>query len=79
MSVSTGAVRLRDLLGVDVRTYTQGSLDAMVTVAQRHGAYYLVEVEGAPMGMGVARGRVARAQARDPACPWTLRDGDRAE
>jgi GNAT superfamily N-acetyltransferase len=48
-------VRLRDLLGVDVRTYTDGSLDAMVTAALRHGAYYLVEVDGAPVGMGALR------------------------
>jgi GNAT superfamily N-acetyltransferase len=48
-------LRLRDLLGADVRTYTEGSLDAMVSAAQRHGAYYLVEVAGAPVGMGALR------------------------
>jgi len=39
-------IRLRDLLGTDVRTYTEGSLDAMVRAAQRHGSFYLVEVDG---------------------------------
>jgi len=48
-------LRLRDLLGADVRTYTEGSLDAMVTAAQRHGAYYVLEVDGAAVGMGGLR------------------------
>ena len=48
-------LRLRDLLGADVRTYTEASLDAMVSAAQRHGVYYLVEVGGAPVGMGALR------------------------
>jgi GNAT superfamily N-acetyltransferase len=48
-------LRLRDLLGADVRTYTEGSLDAMVTAAQRDGAYYVVEVAGTPAGMGAVR------------------------
>lgn len=48
-------LRLRDLLGADVRTYTEGSLDTMVSAAQRHGAYYVLEVDGAPVGMGGLR------------------------
>jgi GNAT superfamily N-acetyltransferase len=48
-------LRLRDLLGADVRTYTEGSLDTTVTAAQRHGAYYLVEVAGAVVGLGALR------------------------
>lgn len=51
-------LRFRDLIGADVRTYTEGALDAMVTAAQRHGAFYLLEVDGAPAGMGGLR-RVA--------------------
>jgi carbonic anhydrase len=48
-------LRLRDMLGADVRTYTERALDAMVTAAQRHGAFYLVEVDGVPVGMGALR------------------------
>ena len=48
-------LQLRDLLGADVRTYTEGSLDAMVAAAQRHGAFYLLEVDGALVGMGGLR------------------------
>ena len=48
-------LRLRDLLGTDVRTYTERSLDAMVRAAQRHGAFYLVAVDGVPVGMGALR------------------------
>lgn len=48
-------LRLGDLLGVDARTYVEGSLDAMVTEAQLHGACYLLEVDGAAVGMGALR------------------------
>lgn len=48
-------LRLRDLLGADVRTYTEGSLDAMVSAAQRDGVFYLLEVDGALVGMGALR------------------------
>jgi GNAT superfamily N-acetyltransferase len=48
-------IRLRDLIGADVRAYTEGMLDGMVTAAQRHGSYYLIEVDGAPVGMGALR------------------------
>lgn len=51
-------LRLADLLGTDVRTYTEGVLDAMVAAAQRDGAFYLLEVDGALEGMGGLR-RVA--------------------
>jgi GNAT superfamily N-acetyltransferase len=47
--------RLRDLIGADARTYADGSLDAMVTAAQQHGSYYLVEADGSPVGMGGLR------------------------
>lgn len=45
-------LRFRDVAGMDVRTYTEDSLDALVTSAQRQGAFYLVEVDGALVGMG---------------------------
>jgi GNAT superfamily N-acetyltransferase len=48
-------IRLRDLLGTDVRTYTERLLDAMVRAAQRGGSFYLVEVDGAAAGMGGLR------------------------
>lgn len=48
-------LRLRDLLGMDALTYVEGSLDAMVIAAQRHGSYDLVEVDGASVGMGALR------------------------
>jgi GNAT superfamily N-acetyltransferase len=48
-------VRLRDLLGADVRAYTEGTLDGMVTAAQRLGSYDLIEVDGAAVGMGALR------------------------
>ena len=48
-------LQLRDLLGADVRTYTERALDAMVRGAQRHGAFYLLEVDGALVGMGGLR------------------------
>jgi GNAT superfamily N-acetyltransferase len=47
--------RLRDLLGTDVRTYTERSLDALVRASQRGGSFYLVEVDGAAAGMGGLR------------------------
>lgn len=48
-------LRLADLLGADVRTYTEEALDAMVAAAQRHGAFYLLEVDGSLEGMGGLR------------------------
>jgi GNAT superfamily N-acetyltransferase len=48
-------LRLRELIGADPRAYAEGSLDAMVTEAQRHGAFYLVEVDGAAVGLGGLR------------------------
>jgi len=48
-------VVLRGSLGVDVRTYREGSLDAMVTAAQRHASRELVAVDGAPVDTGALR------------------------
>jgi GNAT superfamily N-acetyltransferase len=55
LSEERSGIRLRDLLGADVREYTEEGLDAMVTTAQRHGSYYLIEVAGASVGMGALR------------------------
>jgi GNAT superfamily N-acetyltransferase len=48
-------LRFRDVVGLDVREYVEGTLDAMVGAAQGTGAYYLIEVDGAFVGMGALR------------------------
>jgi GNAT superfamily N-acetyltransferase len=48
-------LRFRDEVGLDVREYVETTLDGMVSAAQRHGAYYLIDVDGAFVGMGALR------------------------